>query len=52
MRAFWPLSYATLFAILVVLQLSAQSEVEPIGIVSRLKGAWTLVREQKSLTAG
>lgn len=52
MRALWPSSCAILLALLGVVRLSAQSDSEPIGIVSRLKGDWTLVREQRILAAG
>jgi hypothetical protein len=53
MRSFWPSSHATVIALVAVLQLSAQNDdVEPIGIVSRLDGEWTRVRDQKSLTPG
>jgi hypothetical protein len=53
MRAFWPFSCATAIALLAILPLPAQNDdAGPIGIVSRLKGNWTRVRDQKSLTPG
>jgi hypothetical protein len=50
MRSLWlPLA----ITLVVVLHLSAQNgDVEPIGIVSQLKGNWTRVRDQRSLTPG